>query len=344
MPAAGRKGAKAITAGRAEVFPTSMSRLAHLIDAGDLPIDGALLSGVRGGDGTISPGLALDVGAAAARHARFRALELNACLPRTRSSQWIAPDECDRVVDVEWAPPVAEWDGSLTSSQRTIGGYVAELMQDGSAFELGVGHGLQGVAAALCDAGRRSLALHTGLIDDTARTLVEGGVVDWGGPCAAGACVVATVARGSQAFYAWVDENPAVRLVESSDSHDVAHLLSLGRFVAINSAGEVDLMGQIGARDAEHALGGGGLHDFATAGAYSGGSIVALTARSAKGRTRIVPRVAHVQVSAQLVTHVVTEYGTADLRGKTVQQRARSLTALAHPQDREALGRAAGTL
>jgi len=310
-----------------------------------MPIDGVLIAGTRAGDGgTISPGLALDVAGIAARRARFRALELNAAFPRTRSVEWVAEADCDRVIAVEQAPPVAAWDGVLTPEQQQIGGHVAELVETGSVVELGVGHGLQGVAWALKEAGRRSLSLHTGLIDDTAQTLVESGIVDWGPKCAAGACVVATVVRGSAGFYAWVDDNPAVRLVESDDAHDVAHLLNLGRFVAINSAGEVDLFGEVGARDRDAMLGGGGVSDFATAGAYSAGSIIALTARGASGKSRITAQVEHVQVSGHLVTHVVTEYGVADLRGRTARERAASVISIAHPDDREHLNRAAALI
>lgn len=342
FPVGGRRSERAISEGRAESFPTTMYQLSTLITSGQLRIDGALMAGARRNDGTLSPGLSLDVIGAASRAARYRCLEVVSGLPRTRSVPWLNESDCDLVLEVDEAAAIIA-DLKPSAVQLTLGHHLAELIEPGATLELGVGTGFRGLAPALCDAGVTDIALHTGLIAESSQMLVDRGVVTRFNPCCKDALIVGGAARGSQGFYDWLNNNPRVCLAESSDVHNVAHLVTLPQFMAINSASQIDLFGQVGT-PFRHILGSGGLLDFATAGAYSAGSVIALTARNNRDESRIVPAVPHVGLSAQLVTHIVTEFGAAHLYGKTLRERADSVIAVAHPEDRSALRRAAEQL
>ncbi|MGW4167269.1 acetyl-CoA hydrolase/transferase C-terminal domain-containing protein [Streptomyces chartreusis] len=336
--AGGRLGNAALGTGDAELMPASMGTLARMIADGSLPVSGTLVAGVRSADGSaVSPGLSLDLGPAAAHAARFRALELNAALPRTRAADWLRESDCELVAETDEPPPTMER-GTVNETQRAIGVHVARLVPSGSTVELGIGQGLRGVAAAL--AGRESgfrISLHTGLITDDVRDLVEAGIVAGPACRTRQAPVVATVACGSADFYRWLSDNPSVHLVDSSEAHQTRHLMNIGRFMAINSASQIDLLGQVGSRTRSGAVGGGGLPDFATAGAHSAGSVIALESRTRHGTSRIVARLPFPQLHASSVTHIVTEYGAAELRGATAAERAERIIAVAHPADRDGL-------
>jgi acyl-CoA hydrolase len=338
LVAGGARSNGALRAGTASLVPASMGTLDELISSGDLRIDGVLVAGTRRGPyGPISPGLSLDLGRSAAAAARFRAVELNAALPAVRSVDWLRLSDGDLVIASDDPPPVTS-SRPPSEAQRRIGRLVAGLVPARAAVELGVGQGLRGVAQAL--AGREegfSITIHTGMITDDVRLLIEWGVVTGTAPDDAEASVIASVALGTAEFYRWLDDNPAVRFVDSGRAHRVAHLLSLGPFVAINSAAQIDLLGHVGAPTAAGALGGGGLPDFAAAGAHSAGSVIALEARDRHGVSKLVPRVEHVQLHGTAVTHVVTEFGIASLRGADARERADRLIAIAHPDDRAAL-------
>ncbi|MGD9987414.1 acetyl-CoA hydrolase/transferase C-terminal domain-containing protein [Pseudonocardia sp.] len=339
--AAGPRGMAAVRAGDAELFPASMAGIDRMIADGHFSLDGLLVAGTRAAGGRISPGLSLDVAATAARVARFRALECNAALPGVAADEWISESECALVVDTDQQPGTED-PTAPTEAQAEIGRQVAALIPDGAVLELGVGRGLAGVATALARREPGSLRIHTGLLTDDVCELVESGVVAGELPCAPGACVVGTAARGSAGFLRWLDDNPRVRLVPSGDAHDAAHLAGFARFTTVNSAGRIDLLGQVDCPSDDAMFGGGGLADYATAGALRSGSVIALEARDAKGRSKIVTRAAHPQLPGTAVTHVVTEFGTAVLRGATAAERALRIVQIAHPDDRERLAAEAG--
>ncbi|MGY4783701.1 acetyl-CoA hydrolase/transferase C-terminal domain-containing protein [Rhodococcus opacus] len=342
--APGFAGRAALTDGIARPVAASMGSLAVMLAAGHLSIDGVLVSAVRTPDGsTLSPGLAVDLSLLTARQARFTAVQVNPSLPCTRSVPWLVEENCDLVFEHEESVMSAQPPG-ISETQRTIGRNVAELVPHGAVLELGVGQALQGVTEALIAREHGfAVSIHTGLITDDIQRLVEAGVVSLRSPCADRACVIATAVRGSGEFYSWVSDNPDVLLVDSTEAHHLGHLAGLEQFVAINSAGAVDIYGNVTARDPEGALGGGGLRDFATAGSVSGGSIIALEARDRHGRSKIVASADHVQLHASAVTHVVTEFGTAALLGKTAAGRVEEMISIAHPDDRASL-RAGSTL
>jgi 4-hydroxybutyrate CoA-transferase len=322
-----------------------MALLEEMIAAGDLSISGVLLAGVRSAGQThISPGLSLDLGATAARMARFRALELNAALPSTRSVPWIREEDCELVINSDVAPP-ASVSPEPDEIQHQIGRNVAGLVASGMTIELGVGQALLGVASALIKRGEGfRINIHTGLITDDVRRLVEAETIKGSFPGTGGASIVATGARGSADFYAWLSENPEVLMVDSSRAHRIRHLSSLDNFMAINSAGHVDLLGNVGAIDRAGAVGGGGLPDFALAGVHSAGSVIAIASRNRHGGSKIVPTAEYVQLHGTAVTHVVTEHGVAYLKGATAAERTRRMIGVAHPEDRPTLVKLAEAL
>lgn len=326
----------------AEVLPSSMMQLARAIESGALGIDALLFSGVRAGASAVTPGLCVDLVPVAFERARLRAVELNAGLPDVPADP-LPLDRCELVVECDHPPPVLTATAADATAQA-IAGHVAELVDDGDVLEIGVGRTLAGVADALVEAGV-GIAVHTGMVSDWARRLVDAGVAERPLGCGGGASVLGAVAMGSPELYLWLDGNDAVRLAGSLHAHDPAHLAELGGFTAVNAVSRVDCFGQVGvAAEVASVRAVGGLLDFATAGAYGGRSVVVLDSVDRAGRSRIVPSVPATQLPSPLVTHVVTEHGVADLAHRTWAERARELIAVAHPDHRAELRRALGRL
>lgn len=322
--------------GALELVSLSMRQCAAAIEAGGLPVDGALVTAVRrGSDLVLAP--AADLSMVAFERARFRAVEVLPAWPHPPLGPVIKAEDVDYLVDAghRRSAPVAPV--SLSETSRRIGELVAKLVPDGATVELGVGGALDGVGPALV-AARRRLSLHTGLITDSAQLLVEAGVAVLPLACAEGRPVAGAVAMGSPQFGQWLEGGNHVAFLDSRHAHDPHHLMTLTPFVAINSAMAMDLRGQVGTPESlADAHPPGGLLDFAVAGAYAGLSIVAMTSRTARGRTRFADRLQSVHLPRSLVTHVVTEQGVADLRGKSASECQTTLAAVAHPDDRSHL-------
>jgi acyl-CoA hydrolase len=205
------------------------------------------------------------------------------------------------------------------------------LIEDGATIQTGIGKVPGQVLKALSQ--RRNLRIHSGIVLPGARDLVEGGVIEGVGT------IVAASGAGDQAFYDWLEQSREVTLAEVSETHDLAKLIGIPKLTAINSAIEVDMLGQcntemVGGRYVSSA---GGLPEF-TIGAHKakgGKSIIALPATDRKGKaSRIVSRFAAgtpIAVPRHAVDFVVTEFGVADFRGKSAQARAEALIAIASP-------------
>lgn len=332
-PMPGPRSRRAIAEDRADLMPVSMGQLCSMIQTRRLRVDGVLVgAGFWRGEPTFGP--AVDVMPVAWPLARFRAVELNhgyTALPCPR----LPLAEAGLLREADRQPAFLQPLGADLDAMR-IGEYVAEIVEDGATIEIGVGQSLSGIAVALGER-RRRLTFHSGLLGDDFMHLVDEGAIaaaPGGSPMGKG-----TVLFGSGPFHRWIEETGYAALIDSRAAHAVSSLAALPNFTAINGALEVDLMGQVNTIGADGRIVGGiaGILDFAFAGSLGAASIIAMTSRRRDGTAKIVPRTAPVTLASPLVTHVVTEFGVADLRGRSYAERARSLLGVAHPDDRSAL-------
>jgi len=340
-PVPGSRTRQAVNEGRAEILTLSMSGLLHAILDGSLRVDGVLMQGRAIDARRATPGLIADIMVPAWETARFRALELNASLPRIACLGELDLARADLVVHSDRPPNVLKED-EASPAAVAIGGFVADIVPDGATIELGVGRALAGVVQALI-AARHGLAMHTGIVGDAAMRLIDAGCVSRPARGPGGrAFAVGATAMGTPAFYAWADGNDRIALADSRQSHDSGTLARLPHFVAINSAMQVDLQGNVNAiaHKGRRVSGPGGAGDFCKAGTAGAGSVIAIAATDRDGASTIVNTAEAVSVPGEHVTHVVTEFGVAHLRGLSLPQRARALAAIAAPRHRESLAHA----
>lgn len=257
---------------------------------------------------------------------------LNPRVPRSRGAVAIPLSRFDNICDID--SPLLEYSTDTDEPTRTIATHIATLIEDGSALQMGLGK----VPTALYPmlSNHRKLRLHSGMISDGFMDLCGTGALD--PDFRHTSCVLA----GTQRLYEWSSTFDNLRIVGCDVTHDASTIATLGRFVAVNSALEVDLFGQCNLEhaDGRAVSGAGGAPDFARAARLSSGgcSIVALNATYKRGQiSRIVPSLgdsAVTSLSRVDVDCVVTEYGIADLRGASVYERAQALIAVAGPQFR----------
>jgi acyl-CoA hydrolase len=227
--------------------------------------------------------------------------------------------------------------------ERRIAGYVAELVPDGATIQIGIGAVPEALAAGL--AGHRDLGAHS-LLVDAMLPLLEAGVMTGARNRRHPGCLDLGEIMGSEPLFRWAHENPRIYMESSTTIHDPRVVAGVDRFVSINSAIEIDLTGQVNAEalGERQVAGIGGQFDFVAGAALGGGrSVIALPSTGRGGETsRIVVRLeagTPVTTPRHLVDWVVTEFGRAELRGLSDEQRAHALTRLAHPRFREGLER-----
>lgn len=329
-------------AGRLEVVPAHYSTLPRLFAERLVPGDvGFVQVAPPGPDGRCSLGIGVDYAADAVRHSRTLVAEINHRMPPTIGTPGIPLERFAAVVETDRA--LAEGgDREPDAVDATIAGHVAGLVADGDTVQMGVG----ALPTAVLDglSAHRDLGFHGGMITDGVLRLVEKGVLTGAHKEIDPGVVVTGTAIGSADLYAGLAGMP-VAFRPASYTHDPGVLARLGRLVSINSALEVDLIGQVGAEVAAgRYLGGvGGQADFSAAAARTGAcSIIALRS-TAGGESSIVPvlRGGVVTTTRADVDAVVTEHGVATLRGCPLSDRGRRLAAVAAPEHREALLRAA---
>lgn len=280
-------------------------------------------------DGRCSLGVATDLSPAVAGREVLKLALVNPRMPRTAGPS-IAFDAFDAVVEGDW--PLAEYDaGVLDPAFDRISHTIAELTPDGATVQFGIGKA--GVAALAALEGRKGLKIHSGMVTDPLLPVLDAGSVD---------AVAAGLALGTAALFERCASDRRIRFESAAFTHDIRTLAAIPRLTAVNSALEVDLFGQANAEfiDGRQVSGIGGLTDFLRGARLSEGGvpIVALNA-TAKGRSRIVPRLAPNAVSVPRADMgvVVTEHGAADLRGLSLDQRAQVLIAIAAPEHRDGL-------
>ncbi len=334
---------EAVQDGRADFVPVFLSDIPQLFTSGQLPIDVALIH-VSPPDrhGFCSLGTSVDCALAAVASARLVIAQVNPRVPRTLGDSFIHARQIDQAVLVDM--PILEQDvPPIGDTERAIGAYVADLVEDGATLQLGIG-GIPNAALAAMGS-RCDLGVHTEMFSDGLLDLVEAGVVTGAAKTLHPGKIVTTFISGSQRLYDWVDNNPMVEMHPVDYTNDTSIIRRNMRMTAINSALQVDLSGQVCADSIGTRLysGVGGQMDFMRGAALSPGgkAIIALPSTARSGAlSRIVPVLsegAGVTTTRAHVQYLVTEYGVAYLHGKSIRERARALIDIAHPAFREQL-------
>lgn len=337
----------------AQARPVHLSPLryglcAHVYQQGLWPVDVALLSLARKADGHLYLGASHGPALAAARRARHVIAEVNAQAPCVAGARW--PDDIPlaAVLEVDH-PPALLRQSPPSEVEQAIARHVAALVPDGACLQVGIGALPSAMLAAL--SSHLHLGVHSGMYTDDLQALVDIGAVDHSRKTRdPGVAVVGSV-LGSPSLYRSVHQNPGICLRSPDVTHDAAVIASIDDFFSLNSAIEVDLLGNVNAEAVlgqdgrwRHLGGVGGLPDFVRAAqcANRGQSVMALPSRSAGQQSRIVARLSGpCTVAASDADMICTEYGVARLRHASLDQRVRSMLAIAHPQDRKALAKAA---
>ena len=330
--------------GLADYIPANLFESQLMYRSGALPCDVALVQVSEPVDGMVSLGTSVDCSVAAMEVARERIAVVNPNVPFAYGD--LIPLERFTALVQDNAPLVTKTYAEPSDTDREIGRRCAELIPDGACLQMGIGAMPNAICA--CLDGHRHLGLHTEMFSDGALALIRKGVID--GSCKAidKGQIVASFLLGSQDVYDFIDRNPAVRMRDIAYTNDPRVISLNPGMVSINSAIEIDLTGQVCADSIGERIysGAGGQLDFVRGAKLSknGKAIIALASRTAKGMPKIVPTLhsgAGVVTPRADVQWVVTEYGAVNLYGKSLQERARLLISIAHPEDREALERAA---
>lgn len=336
---------EAVRAGRADYLPIFLSDIPHLFRSGAFPIDVALLNlSAPDEHGFCSLGTSVDVALAAAGMAHTVIALLNAAMPRTLGDAFLHVDQLDFAVRAN-CPPAAVLVPSSGEVESRIGAQVAELVGDGATLQLGIGAIPNAVLARLGD--RRDLGIHSEMFSDGVVDLAERGVITGARKSLRRGKIVSSFVVGSERVYRFVDNNPGVELHPADYTNDTAIIRQHAGMVAINSALEVDLTGQVVADSLGTAVysGVGGQMDFVRGAALAPGgkAIIALPSTTRDGKfSRIVPTLrpgAGVVTTRAHVQYVATEWGIASLHGQSLRERAARLIAIAHPAYRDDLAR-----
>lgn len=338
---------KAVNEGRADFTPCFLSEIPGLFASGRLPLDVALIQ-VSPPDehGYCSYGIEVGVTKTAADAAKIIIAEVNPNMPRTLGDSFIHVSKLDYIVEVDYALPEVRLAAADATSER-IAQYIASIIPDGATLQTGIG--------AIPDAtlkylhNHKHLGLHTELFSDGVIDLVERGVMTNERKSFHQGKLIAGFLLGTERLYKFVHDNPIVELHPTEYVNDPFNIARNDRMVAINSAIEVDLTGQVCADSigTRFYSGVGGQVDFIRGASRSKGGLPIIAIPStAKNDTlsRIVPTLkqgAGVVTTRNDVHFIVTEYGIADLYGRSIRERAMALVEIAHPNFREELAEAA---
>ncbi|HEX7592536.1 MAG TPA: acetyl-CoA hydrolase/transferase C-terminal domain-containing protein [Anaerolineae bacterium] len=333
----------AVQAGRADFVPVFLSEIPRLFRDGTLPLDVALIQ-VSPPDehGFCSFGCEVGCTKPAAQAAKVVLAEVNRRMPRVLGDSFIHVSKLNYVVEVDYPLPEAAQAGT-TEAHRQIGKRIADLIPDGATMQLGIGSIPDAVLAQVTD--KRDLGVHSELFSDGIIDLVERGVITNDKKTLHPGKIIAGFLFGSQRLYDFAQDNAMIELHPSDYVNDPFIIAQNDHMIAINSAIEVDLTGQVCADSIGPAIysGIGGQLDFVRGAARSRGGkpIIALPATAKDGAlSRIVTQLkpgAGVVTSRGDVHYVVTEYGVAELHGRSIRERVKAMIDIAAPQFRAEL-------
>ncbi len=333
----------AINDGRADYTPIYLSEIEGLFESGQMPIDIALIEvSPPDSHGYCSFGVGVDTTLTAARVAKHVIAQVNDNMPRTYGDSFIHVNDIDAFVESS-RPLCALKKPAVTDMHVAIAKNVASLIDDGAVIQTGIGGIPDAILPMLMD--RKDLGIHSEMISDGVIPLIEAGVITGARKNFKPRKIILGFALGTKHLFEFVDNNPIFEFHPTAYTNDPGLIARNDKMVAINSALQVDLTGQVCSDSIGQQFysGIGGQVDFLRGASRSKGGkpIIAISSTAKNGTiSRIVPMLdpgAGVVTSRGLVRYVVTEYGVAFLHGKSIRERAKALIEIAHPKFREDL-------
>jgi acyl-CoA hydrolase len=335
---------QAVAEGRADFIPAFLSDIPDMMRT-VLPMDVALIQvSLPDIHGYCTLGTSVDIARTAVNCAKIIIAQVNPQMPRTHGDGMIHTDRFTAMVFHDEALPEVDYAKNITTEEIKIGANVAALIEDGSTLQVGIGAIPDAVLQSLY--GHKNLGMHTEMFSDGVIDLFEKDIINNSKKKIHPNKLVTSFALGTKKLYNYINDNPAIAFLDIDYVNDPHVIRRNPKVIAINSAVEVDITGQICADSigVYQFSGIGGQMDFMRGAALSEGGkpIIALNSRTNKGKSKIVP---YLQEGAGVVTtrghvhYIVTEYGVAYLYGKNLRQRAKLLIDIAHPDDRELLSK-----
>lgn len=335
----------AVNEGRADFTPVFLSDIPSLFMSGRIPLDVAMLHlSPPDKHGYCTLGTSADAAVAASRCARIVIAEINEQMPRTHGNTLVHIDRLTAFVHTN-RPLPSHPPGEASEAESAIGSHIASLVPDGATIQMGIGAIPEAVLSRLFD--RRDIGVHTEMFSDRVIDLVEAGVITNRRKKVHPGRITTSFVMGSKRLYDFIDDNPFVEFYACDHTNDTAVIRRNSNVVAVNSAIEVDISGQVVADSIGFRMysGIGGQMDFMRGAALSPGGVpvIALPSTAAGGKvSRITAAIkpgAGVVTTRGHVHWIVTEYGAVDLWGKTLRERAEALISIAHPDFRAELRR-----
>lgn len=332
-----------VNEGRADYTPCFFYEVPKLFKEGYLPVDVALITlSAPDGNGNCSLGTSVDYTKAAAECAKLTIAQINEEMPRTMGDSFINIKDLDYIIESNTLLPVLS-PPDITDIECAIGKNCASLIEDGSTLQLGIGAIPDAVLLFLKD--KKDLGIHSEMISDGVVELYETGVITNKMKTLHNGKMVVTFLMGTERLYDFVNNNPDIEMHPVDYVNDPVVVMKNHKMVSINSCIQVDLMGQVVSDSVgkRQFSGVGGQVDFVrgVSMARGGKSIIAFPSTASRcAISRIVSVIdegAAVTTSRNDVHYIVTEYGIADLKGKTLKNRGRALINIAHPNFREQL-------
>ena len=333
----------AINDGRGDYTPIYLSEIEGLFESGQMPIDIALIEvSPPDSHGFCSFGVGVDTTLTAARVAKHVVAQVNDNMPRTYGDSFIHVDDIDAFVESS-RPLCALKRPVVTDLQIAIAKNVASLIEDGACLQTGIGGIPDAILPMLMD--RKDLGVHSEMVSDGVIPLIEAGVLTGARKNFKPRKIILGFALGTKHLFDFMDNNPIFEFHPTAYSNDPGLIARNDKMVAINSAIQVDLTGQVCSDSIGNQFysGIGGQVDFLRGASRSKGGkpIIAISSTAKSGKiSRIVPHLdpgAGVVTSRGLVRYVVTEFGVAYLHGKSIRERAKALIEIAHPDFRAQL-------
>lgn len=335
----------AVNEARADAIPVFLSDIPLLFSGGRIPLDAAILQlSPPDKHGYCTLGTSADAAVAAARTAKVLIAEINEQMPRTHGNTLVPFKDLAAFIHTD-RPLPAHPPGEASEAEAAIGEHIAKLVEDGATLQMGIGAIPDAVLSRLFD--KHDLGIHTEMFSDRVIDLVEAGAITNRRKKVHPGRITTSFVVGSRRLYDFVDDNKLVEFYAADHTNDTAVIRKNEKVVAVNSAIEVDLSGQVVADSIGFKIysGIGGQMDFVRGAALSAGgqAIIALPATAAKGTvSRIVPSIregAGVVTTRGHAHWIVTEYGAVDLWGLSLRERADALISIAHPDFRAELRR-----